>query len=943
MSLFEILLIFLPWILIRFLLLTKESSWQDTLLGFLSDVTIACEFLFTISLIGFNAHFVAFLAATSSLLILADGVFVFHLGRRLKLSATTKFKEFILNESFISEGSIYAFLSCVILYLSNYFLLMRFLSPPPLSLLFSLSSLALFIIFSSITLGLYYRPRWASNVKMNFFFLLQQQLWNYIKKNDTAQAPPIPENLLQNEDYRPLHPNFPLYRKTLGFSGEKQFHVQINSYEKPHIIFVALESCRADLLRFHGNQDNVTPTLDRLVNESIFFSNAYSSGLYTLDAVISTIFGIPPNFDHEVAVWQAKNFVNMPLIGLPDILKQYGYEEALIQSSSLDFNLQRLILDDKKFRNLLGSKELVKTVPGLKNASGWGIDDSKLFDYAYNWLITRKTPTFLSLFTIASHHPFRTPTDYNLSQFEKTQCPLPVNYLKCIHYIDHHLGEFMKRIKDSPIGKNCVFFIFGDHGITFEKNGKLALNPQLDEKRFHVPLLIHAPHYIKDPITVNEYASHVDLIPTVIDMLGITGTHHSFGKSLMRKPQVNDVYLNNASAGTFFGIKQDSLKYTLELVENGTTKEKFDSFDKQKETPLRDKIHKYQKLIAYLYGYRHFAPGEQVVLDFSDNPDLEFKQLKKQIQRHPEAKTVNLSHCLKIRSLPKLPASLEHLDLTNLVVQDDAIDLVRKNCPNLKRLVLSHCLLLTDHSLLTLSTGSLDELYLHHIHDFTEGGLLSLSPLIEKLSSLGMKEITSLTDRVLASWQAPHLRLLSISCQNITDKGLIAFLQKAPKLEELTLYQADHLTDKCLEELSKLPITVLGIYGNRQFTDEGFSYLKTTPIRQLSFDPAPNMTRESLRSWEQMPLVSLRISGADQIDDSALSYVSALPVQRLHISKAPLITEQGVLGLHSPFLEQLHFSDCQQLKKRTEEKTFKLYGNVERVLSIIVSSPFNEP
>ena len=125
--------------------------------------------------------------------------------------------------------------------------------------------------------------------------------------------------------------NYPLWKKTSGFSATEQFEVKIDSGEKPHVMLIFLESFAASAV-----SKKATPNFDRLAQEGILFSNFYSNGTLTYRALIAGLFGIPPGNTTQGLL----PYLNAPYAGLPQLMKQAGYQSAFFHNGSLSFDRQ---------------------------------------------------------------------------------------------------------------------------------------------------------------------------------------------------------------------------------------------------------------------------------------------------------------------------------------------------------------------------------------------------------------------------------------------------------------------------------------------------------------------------------------------------------------------------------------------------------------------------
>ena len=135
--------------------------------------------------------------------------------------------------------------------------------------------------------------------------------------------------------------------------------------------------------------------------------------------------------------------------------------------------------------------------------------------------------------TLTTHHPYDIPQDFehrvshlNLGNSNRAK------FFKSIAYTDYQLGRFIEQIKQTQWYKNSLIFIFADssHYITPQQ----PTSNILEKIRIHhqIPLLILSGG-TKLAKEVDNYASQIDLAPTIIDLLNIQVVTPWVGKSLL--------------------------------------------------------------------------------------------------------------------------------------------------------------------------------------------------------------------------------------------------------------------------------------------------------------------------------------------------------------------------------------------------------------------------
>ncbi len=387
-----------------------------------------------------------------------------------------------------------------------------------------------------------------------------------------AQADPaLAERLLapRAEIYTRVNPDFPLLKDTRGFVGEESFEVAIEPGERPHVVFLFLESFRARDVGALGGTQGVTPNFDRLAKEGLLFTQFYGNGVQTTRGVVASLFGLLPRFSAK-SVQAASS--DLPLIGMADLFNRRDYRSGYFYGGGLAFENQEAFFRNHGYAEVHGEQDLQRRL-GAAARTSWGYHDEYLLDYVADWLTEREAqgqPGFATVFTITNHHPWRVPQGYVPPE---TNTPADGEYhrfLQTMHYTDHCLGRFVERLRQKGLDRKTVFFILADTGTPMgEHHQNFMLINYLYEEGLRIPLLIWAPGRISQPARIDALGSQVDLLPTVMDLFGMTGLNHAVGTSLARQVNGRQVFFNNPFALQYQGLRRQAWKYIHCLANDG--------------------------------------------------------------------------------------------------------------------------------------------------------------------------------------------------------------------------------------------------------------------------------------------------------------------------------------------------------------------------------------
>ncbi|MEM7175865.1 MAG: sulfatase-like hydrolase/transferase [Chlamydiota bacterium] len=425
----------------------------------------------------------------------------------------------------------------------------------------------------------------------------------------------------KNEKVGYLSSEYPLLKYTHRFKGERVFDVTIGDQEKPHIIFLFLESFRSQDVGVLGGKYGVTPQFDRLANKGVLFSDFYANSVRTSRAVVSSLFGVPSDVDaSEVA-----QRTDTPFIGLPQLLKEAGYAAGYLHNGPIQFENQEAFFKSQDYQTIAGQDDILRMFPEA-HANSWGLPDEYLVRYTVDFLEkNRDQPQFLTLFTISNHHPWNMRTGHNPPKLPDQIGRAYGNYLTTFHYTDACLGLLVKELEKRCLNRQVIFFMMGDHGYPMGEHENYIEQRYLYEENIRVPLLIYAKDRIHQPQVIKAPASQLDLVPTVMDLLGLHGFNLSVGSSLMRTIDSRLVFFHNPYVFRNFGCREGRYKFIYTHLSH-----EIELYDLQKDPAEKHNlaarepslvgkylsaVKGYYRAFFRLYGEKRLAPTETLSLE----------------------------------------------------------------------------------------------------------------------------------------------------------------------------------------------------------------------------------------------------------------------------------------------------------------------------------------
>ena len=338
-----------------------------------------------------------------------------------------------------------------------------------------------------------------------------------------------------------------------------------------NIILIQIESLENAVIGSKISGQEITPVLNRLAKEGLYFNNYYAevgpgNTADTEFVALNSLYALP---DDVAFVSYAKN----QYLALPQLLKKEGYFSSAFHGDVPTFWNRANIYPNLGYDQWVNKKDYTLSRPIGGGPSNLG--DQDFFDQSAIKLKNLSQPFMATLITLSSHTPFQLPSDLRSLSFSSS---LNLNniqqeYLESIHYADQSLGGFIDKLKQTDLYNNSLIIIYGDHGSGTDIGEALEKNNQrlASLRDNNVPLVVLIP---KTNIRGNIFtpASHLDLYPTIADLVGATPPKSILGKNILNDSESPIVTHRNRGSGTINAILTARLAYEASpdgIYENG--------------------------------------------------------------------------------------------------------------------------------------------------------------------------------------------------------------------------------------------------------------------------------------------------------------------------------------------------------------------------------------
>lgn len=261
-----------------------------------------------------------------------------------------------------------------------------------------------------------------------------------------------------------------------------------------------------------------TPFLDSLVRESLTYRYSFANGHKSIDAMPSVLASIPMMVEPFVLTPAS----TQPFDGIATLLGRQGYRTAFFHGApngSMGFDAFARMAGFQDYYGMSEYPEADRDFNGW-----WGIWDEPYLQYYAQTMDTIRQPFMTALFTLSSHHPFILPPQYEGAFPKGTQ---PIH--QCIGYTDLALRRFFETARQMPWFENTIFLITGDH-----TNQKEFAEYKTSLGSFTVPLIFYFPKGELKGMR-NEIAQQIDVMPTLLGLIGYPHPYVAFGQDLLRR------------------------------------------------------------------------------------------------------------------------------------------------------------------------------------------------------------------------------------------------------------------------------------------------------------------------------------------------------------------------------------------------------------------------
>lgn len=282
-----------------------------------------------------------------------------------------------------------------------------------------------------------------------------------------------------------------------------------------NVLLITVDTLRYDRISFLDDTHVATPKMDALAARSAVFHRAFAHNPVTLPSHVNILTGTTPLF-HGISDNPGFKLEDSA-VTLAEHLKDAGYSTAAFVAA---FPL------DSRF-GLSQGFDLYDDNYGIQRAYSLYFAErsaSEMIIPTMGWISKQTGKWFAWMHLFDPHEPYDPPAPYD----QKFADDL---YSGEAAFVDSQLGVLFDFLKNLGFMKNTMIILTADHGEGLGDHGEISHSYYAYNSSIHIPLIIYLPE--GKPVAVEENVSHVDIFPTVCDMLGLKPPKEVQGESLL--------------------------------------------------------------------------------------------------------------------------------------------------------------------------------------------------------------------------------------------------------------------------------------------------------------------------------------------------------------------------------------------------------------------------
>ena len=409
-------------------------------------------------------------------------------------------------------------------------------------------------------------------------------------------------------------------RPVTAYWGDLFVHSGTPDRARPNIVLLLVDTLRRDHVSAYGYERPTTPQIDALAAEGVRFESAFANAPWTDPSVLTVLTGVYPSDLWQPAPWAKAIERALPVepATMAELLGRAGYF-TIAASDHPGISAARFGRGFDVFADLYHSdgpytwrkteppKLLAQIRELLRGRAGGGV-------LAYIHLLY-------------PHSPYAPSPDYLdllglLATGAQSAAAAAIDrYDAEVRLTDDVIGVIRRSMVDEGMAADAILVVVSDHGEAFGEHGLLEHGNSLYNELLRIPLILHAPGRLPRGAVVKAAVQLVDVLPTLLDLVGRNVPAHMRGISLVPLIEGGSaaeraVYSEFPHSRIVEGycIQSRSLKLVLPAGD-GTRAERYDMLaDPGERSPVSKSTSEEEVLLRLAQEIRQQARGRRAAL-----------------------------------------------------------------------------------------------------------------------------------------------------------------------------------------------------------------------------------------------------------------------------------------------------------------------------------------
>ncbi|WP_147802669.1 LTA synthase family protein [Alkalicoccus halolimnae] len=323
--------------------------------------------------------------------------------------------------------------------------------------------------------------------------------------------------------------------------------------EGKNVVVLSLESFETFVIGETINGDEITPFLNDLIEDSFYFDNIYDQAGQgkTSDTEFMVNNSLYPLGRGAVFHTHPEN----ELTPLPRALGEKGYYNAAFHANVDTFYNRGEVYPHLGYDHYY---DIDAYDISDENSVGWGLKDIEFMEQSMDYFEEIPQPFYSTMLTLTNHFPYELDEEDTYVDEADTESDIVNRYFPTVRYTDEAVRVLFDEFKEAGMYEDTIFVIYGDHyGLAeshyeeLEEFLESPIGPYETVKLDRIPVIIHAPGMEDQAETISTVGGHIDIMPTLVNLLGMNQEEHvMFGSDLLSEDRDDFAVLRSGNVVT---------------------------------------------------------------------------------------------------------------------------------------------------------------------------------------------------------------------------------------------------------------------------------------------------------------------------------------------------------------------------------------------------------